>query len=96
MGYRISRRADADLDHLYLIGTKLFGVAQAEDYMAGLMRTLEFLAAFPQAARERMEFDPPVRAHPYKSHLLVYRVESEDILIVRVPHGHEDWQGGLS
>lgn len=44
-------------------------------------------------ARERAELSPPVRIHPFKAHLVVYLSESEtDILIIRVRHGHEDWQ----
>jgi len=29
--------------------------------------------------------------HPYKAHLVVYVVEEEGVLILRVRHGHEDW-----
>ena len=43
-------------------------------------------------ARQRRELSPPMRIHPFKAHLLIYRIEEDgDILIVRVRHGHEDW-----
>ncbi|KIV68650.1 ParE toxin protein [Rhizobium sp. UR51a] len=33
-----------------------------------------------------------MRIHPFRAHLVVYRVEADDdVLIVRVRHGHEDW-----
>ncbi|MFC1513172.1 type II toxin-antitoxin system RelE/ParE family toxin [Thermodesulfobacteriota bacterium] len=36
---------------------------------------------------------PSVRIHPYGAYLIVYVVEqSRDVLIVRVGHGHEEWQ----
>lgn len=48
-------------------------------------------------ARERHEISPPVRIHPFKAHLVVYRVEDNgDILIIRIRHGHEDWAGDRS
>ena len=91
MRYRLSRLADQDFDEIYTRGAELFGVDQADEYAAGLTRVFEFLASFPRAARERIEANPPVRAHPYKSHLIVYIIDNEEIVIVRIRHGHEDW-----
>lgn len=42
-------------------------------------------------ARVRGEFEPPVRIHPWKAHVIVYVIEGDDILVVRVRHGREDW-----
>ena len=47
-------------------------------------------------AREKRELRPPVRFHPYGAHLIVYVVEGDDILIVRVLHGRQDWESLLS
>ncbi|MFH6783095.1 MULTISPECIES: type II toxin-antitoxin system RelE/ParE family toxin [Methylobacterium] len=47
-------------------------------------------------AGERRELRPPVRLHPYGAHLIVYAVERDDILIVRVLHGRQDWESLLS
>lgn len=55
------------------------------------------IATNPQMARERGELSPPLRIHPFKSHLIVYRIEDDgDILIVRVRRGHEDWSSGAA
>lgn len=91
MSYRLARRAEDDLDAIYTAGAEAFGAAQADAYAAGLIRTFQFLASYPRAARERSEATPPVRAHPYKSHLIVYVIEGDDILVARVRHAHEDW-----
>ena len=91
MRYRLSQRADHDLDEIYTRGAELFGLDQADEYAAGLTRVFNFLASFPRAARERVETNPPVRAHPYKSHLILYVTEDQGILIVRIRHAHEDW-----
>lgn len=91
MRYRLSQCGDHDLDEIYTRGAELFGLDQADEYAAGLTRVFKFLASFPRAARERFEANPPVRAHPYKSHIVVYVIDQEEILIVRIRHGHEDW-----
>ncbi|PST17318.1 type II toxin-antitoxin system RelE/ParE family toxin [Mesorhizobium plurifarium] len=44
--------------------------------------------------RERFEISPPMRIHPFRARLVVYRIEEDgDVLIVRVRHGREDWAG---
>lgn len=91
MAYRLSRRADDDLLDIYVTGIGRFGVEQSETFAAGLKRAFAFLADFPRAARERLEIDPPVRAYPYKSHLIVYVIEDDDILTIRIAHGRQDW-----
>jgi toxin ParE1/3/4 len=41
---------------------------------------------------EPTEFTPPVRLHRYNAHLIIYRVGNEDILIIRVLHGRQNWE----
>ena len=41
-------------------------------------------------ARERLEIHPPVRVHPYKSHVVIYKIEGPDILIIRARLGRDD------
>lgn len=91
MGYRLTRKAEDDLIAIYRTGAEEFGVGQAERYFAALEEAFGFLAAYPRAARERREINPPVRAHLHKSHLIVYLIQGDDILILRVRHAREDW-----
>ena len=74
----------------------MFGEAQADAYFSGLQTTFEFLAENPRAARERIEFRQSVRVYPYQAHVLVYLLEGNDILIVRIRHGREDWTASPS
>ena len=92
MAYRLTRNAEKDLIGIYVGGVGELGEAVAEKYQAGLHRVFGFLSDFPYSARERAEISPPVRAHPYKSHIIVYIIEGQDILILGVRHGREDWQ----
>ena len=92
MSYRLTRAAEDDVIAIYEAGVRAFGIAQADRYHASLKTAFEFLGQYPRAARERTELSLVVRAHRHQAHLIVYVVEGADILVVRVRHGHEDWQ----
>jgi len=91
MAYILSKKAEEDIIAIYREGVLLFGPARAEKYHGQLAQVFDFLAAHPEAARERHEITPPVRVHPHGSHMIVYLVEERDIFILRVRHGREDW-----
>ncbi|GMG85616.1 type II toxin-antitoxin system RelE/ParE family toxin [Paralimibaculum aggregatum] len=92
MIFRLTARAEEDIIQTYLEGAREFGGAQAEAYHARLERTLALLADNPRLARGRTELAPPVRVHPCGVHVIVHLVdESDDVLIVRLRHGREDW-----
>ena len=95
MAYKLSVKAEEDIVHVYREGARLFGVEQAEKYHAGLEQIFRFLADTPRAARERLEITPPVRIHPYRSHIVVYLIDDlGDVRILRVRHGRENWESG--
>ncbi|KQT65792.1 MULTISPECIES: type II toxin-antitoxin system RelE/ParE family toxin [unclassified Aureimonas] len=94
---RLTREAVADLSRLYIDGFETFGSRQADRYAEGLEATLGRIAAYPRMACERPEFDPPLRLHPYGSHLIVYLIsEDEDVLVIRILNARQDWQAALS
>jgi len=75
MGYRLSRKAEEDIINLYLEGVEQFGAEQTEHYHLGLERAFEFLAAHPEAVRERHEITPPIRVHRSVSHIVIYIIQ---------------------
>ncbi len=91
MTYRFTRRAAADLQHIFIEGVTQFGLAQAERYHKRLRHVFELLAGNPEMARERPELSPPARVHPCGSHIIIYVVDDRGVLVVRVRHGREDW-----
>jgi toxin ParE1/3/4 len=95
LAYRPTNAAVEDVAAIFVRGCPEFGIAQAEKHHSGLERLFEFLAANPCAAREREEFSPPVRLHPFGVHVVVYRIVGEDILVVRVLHGRQDRENWL-
>ncbi|MEO8723307.1 MAG: type II toxin-antitoxin system RelE/ParE family toxin [Sphingobium sp.] len=94
VAYRLTRKTEEDVIDLYLIGIAQFGETVAEKFQDGLRKAFEFLSDYPASARERHEINPPVRAHPYKSHIVIYIVDGDDVLILGIRHSREDWIAG--
>jgi len=93
MTYKLSQKADEDIITVYIEGFRTFGATQAEKYHAELEHTFHLLSSSPMLARERFEITPPVRIHPFRSHIIIYTVdEKDDVLILRIRHGREDWK----
>lgn len=96
MAYNLTNKAVEDLLHIYAEGLNHFGQQLAEAYYFQLEKTFELLSNNPKLARERLELTPPVRVHPFQSHLIIYQIESDDnILIIRIRHKREDWETPL-
>ena len=38
----------------------------------------------------------PRRFHPVGSHIVLYQLNGDEILIIRIRHPHEDWEGDES
>lgn len=89
--YKLSKAADADLDAILEYGILTHGEAQADRYFDGLIAKFESLGANPLLYAERLEIDPAVRVCPFGAHVIIYVVDSDDVLILRVRHGREDW-----
>jgi len=91
--FRLTRQAERDVIDIYLYTAEAFGITQADAYHDKLATTFHLLGEQPYMARERKEIDPPVRVHPCGAHIIIYIVSAdENVLIVRVRHGSEDWQ----
>ena len=46
----------------------------------------------PNLYPDRDEFNPPVKIHHHRKHLIIYVIENEDILIVRILYDRMDIQ----
>ncbi|GAJ92297.1 type II toxin-antitoxin system RelE/ParE family toxin [Agrobacterium rhizogenes] len=92
MRFSLFVEAEEDIIAIAEQGVRLFGSAHAKRYHDELFSLLDLIAANPRMAREREEISPPVRIHPFKAHLVVYRIEEDGaIFVIRIRHGHEDW-----
>jgi toxin ParE1/3/4 len=84
--YRLSKRADTDVFDIGDYTAQRFGIRQAERYHNGLTRAFQRLADSPAQARAADEIAPGLLRSNYESHVVFFRREDEDILIVRVLH----------
>jgi toxin ParE1/3/4 len=94
--WTIRPAAEADLADIWIHGAASWGIGQAERYADGLFALFDLLAAYPEMAREREEFTPPVRIHPSGSHLVIYRWDGQGVEIIRVLHAHQDLMAYLN
>ena len=69
--YRLSSKADEDLEAIFLIGLDLFGYDQARRYNEGLVKASVRLSEYPKMARLREELSGQVRALPHEAHVIV-------------------------
>jgi len=93
--YRLTPAAQNDLEDIWLYTSQRWSAAQADHYTDILEDTLERLLFMPEMARERPEFDPPVRIHPSAEHLIIYRAEDSHLAILRVLGAAQDWHAIL-
>jgi len=96
VAHRIARRAEADLDDIWVYVAKESGNLDVASRLIDALTDRFFLLTnFPQAGRKRdAEFGPGVRSFPVGEYIILYLVEGVDVLILRVVHGARDL-GGL-
>ena len=85
----------ADLEDIWRYTARNWSIDQADRYTDALVAAFGTLVAMPSIARERREFDPPVRVHPIAQHVIVYRIEADHLVSLRVLDGRQNWQAAL-
>ncbi|MCA1774079.1 MAG: type II toxin-antitoxin system RelE/ParE family toxin [Loktanella sp.] len=87
--YRLTPAAQDDVADIWLSTLQQWSIEQADRY------AFDSLLFMPEMARERPEFDSPVRIHPSAEHLIVYRIQQDHLVILRVLGAGLDWQAIL-
>lgn len=96
MPYELSVKAADDLDAIYEIGSERFGIRQADRLFGDLREALEFIGENPRLCHVRKEYGDAIRIQIHQSHLIIYTVKEDVALILRIVHGHYDWQSDYS
>jgi len=94
--FTVSKAANTDIRSIARYTQDTWGRDQRRRYLDGLNEKFEMLAAMPEMAAERRDFQPPVRIHNYEKHLIIYVITDSSILIVRVLHQNMDVPAQLS
>lgn len=89
MAHRVASRAEADLDDIWLYVAKESGSIEIANRLIDTITGRFFtLASFPHIGRSREDdFGPGYRSLAVGEYVIVYCVEKEDALILRVVHG---------
>jgi toxin ParE1/3/4 len=90
--HRAARRAEADLDDIWYYVAKESGSIEIANRLIDSITSRFFrLASHPHLGRSRADdFGISSRSFPVGEYLIVYWVENEDVLILRVAHGSRD------
>ncbi len=86
-----SWQAEADIVSIQREGIRLFGPKQAQKYAGEMAEAFRMIAEYPLASPVREELDRPIRVRAFGSHLILYELKEDVVLVLRVRHGHEDW-----
>ncbi|QFT95206.1 Toxin ParE4 (plasmid) [Roseovarius sp. THAF9] len=95
IAYQLTPAAQRDLEDIWLYTAQTWSMAQADRYTDIMEDTFDRLLFMPEMARERQEFNPPVRIHPIAEHLIIYQVERDQLVILRVLGAGQDWHAIL-
>ncbi|UXN75000.1 type II toxin-antitoxin system RelE/ParE family toxin [Devosia sp. A8/3-2] len=91
MAWILTAESVANIDHIAAEGAKQFGFAQSEVYELQLVDMFDMLAANPYMAVERYTAAGSIRLMPVGAHNILYVVDAEDVIILRVLHGLQNW-----
>lgn len=95
LGYVLSQPAEADLEEIFDYSEAGFGWDRAVEYLSEMEEMFYQLCANPELGRERNDIRDNLRSIPCASHIIFYRVLSQQIRIVRVLHASRDLQNFL-
>jgi toxin ParE1/3/4 len=95
MAHRVAPRAEADLDDIwYYVAQESGSVEVANRLIDTLTGRFFLLAGHPYLGRRRDDdFGAGLRSFPVAEYVIIYHVEDEDILILRVAHGRREIEG---
>jgi len=92
MAHRLAPQAEADLDDIWsYTAQESQRVEIADRVVDSLTDRFFLLATHPHVGRRRDEdLRPGLRSFPVGEYVIIYRVEGEDVLILRVIRGSRD------
>ena len=92
MAHRVARQAENDLDGVWSYVAKESGSIEIANHLIdSITGRFVLLSDFPYLGRSRDEsFGVGSRSFAVGDYVIIYGVEGEDVLILRVAHGHRD------
>jgi toxin ParE1/3/4 len=97
MGHVRSPQADSDLDSIwYYVASESGSVEIADRLIDSITERFLLLANYPNIGRRRDDdLRPGLRSFPVGEYLILYRLQDEDVLILRVLRGSRNIEAML-
>jgi toxin ParE1/3/4 len=92
MSHRLAPEAEADMDDIwYYLARSSSSLEVADRFIEFLADRFHLLANHPYIGRRRdHELRPGLRSLPVRDYIFLYRIEEDDVLILRILHGSRD------
>ena len=82
--YRLTGAADRDFENIFDFGIDQFGLERADAYQRGMIERFAQLAERPSLYPSVGHIRPRLHRSVYQSHSIYYRVEPDEIVIIRI------------
>jgi toxin ParE1/3/4 len=89
--FRLTPKAQKDLDGIWEYSVEQWGAARAERYIRRLKAVLERVAARPESAKACEDIRPGYRRASAGSHIIFFKVGEDYVEIVRILHAQMDF-----
>lgn len=84
--YKLSKRAEKDLEQIFCYSLMQFGAVQTEKYMKNLLNIFRLLVEYPHIGMDSSHIRPELFRYIYQSHTIYYKHKNKSIFIVRILH----------
>ena len=85
-----TKKAEEDIKEIYKYSFLNFGEAQAEKYYKGLERKFNSILNKTAHSTDYSFIEPDLRRSNYGAHAIYYRINKDDIIIIRILHQRMD------
>ena len=92
---RLARSAESDLEEIWHYTISNWGLRQAEKYVALIEEKLSQLVENPHLGKARPDVKEGYRALQVEKHLIFYRINSEYVDVLGLPHLRMDAKNHL-
>ena len=86
----VAPAAKNDLKDIYQYGLRQWGQIQSDNYLSAIKNQLWLLTEQPFIGVERAEILPNIRSLVVQRHTMFYRLQANQIEIIRILHGRQD------
>lgn len=91
MAYRVAPQAQADLEDIaFYVFVHSGSLEIADRLIDSIVERFDLLAAHPRVGRARDDLQTGIRGFPVGEYVLLYQIEGEDIVFLRVVRGSRD------